>query len=124
VLDHGEGTHGPPPPRIRDALINELIPTIQNSRAKEFERIHAVRAMGLEGYALGADTLIDLLRTGCEIPREELVWSLESISGLTLGADPEVWAAWWESLPEQAKSLLDSTESGVTTISMRSESGS
>ena len=105
VLDHGEGTHGPPAAAIRDVLINELIPTIRNSQANEFERIHAVRMMGMEGYAMGADTLIDLLRTGGEIPREELVWALESISGLTLGDDPEAWTAWWEGVPEQARCL-------------------
>jgi len=98
VIDHGEGAHGPPPPRIRDVLINELIPTIQNSQANELARIHAVRTMGGEGYTVGADTLIGLLRSGGEIPREELVWALESISGLTLGDDPEAWIMWWQSL--------------------------
>jgi len=114
VLEHGEGTHGPPPPCIRDTLINELIPIIQNSQAPVFERIHAVRVMGMEGYTLGADSLIGLLRTGGEIPREELVWSLESISGSTLGDDPEAWAKWWESVPEQARSR--SRPSGSVTV--------
>jgi len=103
VLDHGEGTHGPPPPRIRDVLTNVLIPTVQNRQAKEFVRIQAVRTMGMEGYALGAESLIGLLRIGSEIPREELVWALESISGLAKGEDPEAWTAWWESVPEQAR---------------------
>ena len=103
VLDHGEGTHGPPPPRIQAALIEELIPTILNSETEIFDRIHAVRAMGLEGYALGADSLIGLLRTESEIPRGELAWALESISGLTKGDDPEAWAAWWKGIPEQVR---------------------
>jgi len=124
VLDHGDGTHGPPPPRVRDVLIHELIPTIQNRQADEFERIHAVRTMGMEGYTLGADSLIGLLRIGSEIPREELVWALESISGLTLGDNPDPWATWWEAVPEHAKRVSGSTESGMATTSMRSDSGS
>jgi hypothetical protein len=103
VLEHGEGTHAPPPPAIRDALNRELIPTIQNRQAPLLDRTHAVRIMGGEGYAAGADTLIDLVRTGSEIPREELVWALESISGLTLGDDADAWTNWWQSLPETAK---------------------
>jgi len=59
--------------------------------------------MGMEGYTLGADSLIGLLRIGSEIPRGDLVWALESISGLVLGEDPEAWAKWWESVPEQAR---------------------
>ena len=116
VLEHGEGTHAPPTPRIRDVLITELIPTIRNRQAKELDRIHAVRTMGMEGYALGADALIDLLRTGGDIPSEELVWALESISGLVQGADPEAWAAWWASVPEKARSCSDSSDPGGTTI--------
>ncbi len=111
VLEHGEGAHAPPAAEIRDVLEHELIPTIRNSRAIAFERVHAVRIMGMEGYAMGADTLIDLLRTGGEIPREELVWALESISGLTLGDDPEAWQTWWQSVPEHAKLFTGSTGS-------------
>ena len=59
--------------------------------------------MGQAGYALGADTLIGLLRSDDEIPPEEVVWSLEAISGLVLGDDPDRWTAWWQSLPEEAR---------------------
>jgi hypothetical protein len=121
VLDHGEGAHGPPAPGVRDVLENELIPTIRNSEANVSERIHAVRIMGMEGYTVGADTLIELLRTGGAIPGEDLAWALESISGLVLGNDPEAWAAWWESLPEQAQPFQNSTESNATTTSTTSE---
>jgi hypothetical protein len=105
VLARGEGAHAPPPPRVRDALILEVIPTIRNTQAPVSDRVHAIRLMGAEGYALGADTLIDLLRTGGEIPGEDLVWALGAISGLSLGKDPEAWNAWWEGLPQEARGL-------------------
>jgi hypothetical protein len=112
VLDHGEGTHGPPPARVEDALVREVIPMIRNSQAQVTDRVHAVRMMGAEGYALGSDTLIGLLRAGSEIPGDELVWALESISGLTLGRDPEAWARWWEGLPERARCFSQQSDSG------------
>jgi hypothetical protein len=86
-------------------LILEVIPTIRNTQAPVSDRVHAIRLMAAEGYALGADTLIDLLRTGGEIPGEDLVWALEAISGLSLGKDPEAWNAWWEGLPQEARGL-------------------
>ena len=61
--------------------------------------------MGQNGFGLGADSLIGLLRNGREAPKKELIWALESISGLTLGDDPDGWAAWWEGVPEEAKCL-------------------
>jgi hypothetical protein len=102
VLERGEGTHAPPPAPVRDALLHEVIPTIRDSQRPLLDRIHAVRTMGTEGYALGADVLIDLLKSSSAIPREELIWALESISGLTLGDDVQAWLRWWEAVPQAA----------------------
>jgi hypothetical protein len=94
VLHHENATYALPPPDVQDALIHRVIPMIQNSQAKAIERIQAVRAMGNAGFAIGADSLIGLLRDGSEIPKEELVWALEAISGMTFGDDADAWAAW------------------------------
>jgi hypothetical protein len=110
VLEGGEGTHAPPPDRIRAILVNELIPTLQNNQLPLFERIQAIRVMGMEGYALGTSYLISLLRNGGDIPPEEPVWALESISGSALGNDPEVWTRWWQSVPEEARNRALSEE--------------
>ncbi len=47
--------------------------------------------MGRSRIRFGFDTLIDLLSKGDQIPSKEIVWALESISGLALGEDVEKW---------------------------------
>jgi len=101
VLDHGIGFHGPPPPHIRDTLLVGVIPIVQDHGAHPLERIQAIREMGRAGYVLGADALIEILDADDQIPREEVIWSLEAISGLVLGADPKRWADWWDGLPQK-----------------------
>lgn len=102
VLDRGIGVYESPPPQVQDALLGRIIPIVQDHRAKIMDRIQAVRAIGLAGHVLGATALIDLLREPGEIPKEEIVWSLEAISGLVLGDDPERWSAWFSELPREA----------------------
>ena len=51
VLDRGIGSHEPPPDGIRDALMNRVIPIVQDEAAKSAERIQAIREMGRTGYA-------------------------------------------------------------------------
>ena len=99
ILDRGIGRHDAPPRDIRDALLERVIPLVQNQRADELERIQAIREMGRAGYALGADALIDLLDRDHRIPTEEVVWSLESISGRALGNDVKKWMGWFHQLP-------------------------
>jgi hypothetical protein len=82
-----------------------VIPMIENSQANAIERVQAVRAMGNAGFAMGANSLIGLLRDGSEIPKEELVWALEAISGMRFGDDADAWAAWWDTVPEAAKCM-------------------
>lgn len=107
VLDRGIGSHGPPPHDIRDALTNRVIPIVEDEGANTLERIQAIREMGRTGYALGADALIDLLGTDDQIPPKEVVWSLESISGLALGNDIEKWTDWFDHLPSDATGVAD-----------------
>jgi len=107
VLDRGIGSHGSPPHDIRDALTNRVIPIVEDEGANTLERIQAIREMGRAGYALGADALIDLLGKDDQIPSEEVVWSLESISGLALGDDVEKWTDWFDHLPSDATGVTD-----------------
>jgi hypothetical protein len=99
VLGRGIGSHEAPPPHFRDALTDRIIPIIKDPQAKFMDRIQAIRDMGRVGYALGVDSLIDLLREGEVVPREEIVWALEAISGQAWGDDPDRWTEWWDGLP-------------------------
>ena len=61
---------------------------IEDHQVNSDDRILAVRHLGAAGYFLGADALIDLSRgDGDMIPREEVVWALEMISGMAYGDD-------------------------------------
>ena len=102
VLGRGVGEHEPPPPQVREALLGRLIPIAADPRAKVMDRIQAIRDLGRAGYVLGADVLIDLLRAEDPVPRREVVWALEAISGLALGEDVGRWEAWWAGLPRAA----------------------
>jgi hypothetical protein len=102
VLDRGIGSHRPPPPEIRDALLERVIPIAQDPNAIGMDRIQAIREMGRIGYVLGADALIDLLGQEDQIPAEEIIWSLESMSGLAFGNHVERWMDWFDHLPSNA----------------------
>jgi hypothetical protein len=102
VLDRGSGLHGPAPSDVSDTLLEKVIPIVQDQGADRLERIQAIREMGRNGYVLGADALIEVLSEDDQIPSEEVVWSLESISGLALGDDVERWTDWFNRLPEAA----------------------
>jgi len=102
VLARGVGTHEPPPERVRRALLEWVIPFIDDPDAEPTEKILAVRDMGRAGFTLGADALIDLLRDADADLHEEVVWALENISGIACGDKVAAWRAWWESLPAEA----------------------
>ncbi len=99
VLDQGIGVHEPPPPHIREALYERVLPVIRDRRAPRADRIQAIRDWRKAAYAMGADVLIDLLRDPGDIPREEIIGSLRVVSGLSWGDEPERWQAWWNDLP-------------------------
>lgn len=103
VRARGVGVHEVPPLRIRTAIVNRIVPLVEDPRAKIMDRIQAVRELGRVGYPLGADALIRLLASPGEIPSAEIVWSLEAISGLTLGGDVRSWKEWWDRLPSDVK---------------------
>ncbi len=99
VLDQGIGTYDPPPDRIRDGLLDRVIPAIRDRKAKRGDRIVAIREWASHGFVLGADALIDLLREPGDIPKEEIVWALCMVSGMAWGDEPERWQTWWDNLP-------------------------
>ena len=107
VLARGIGSHGPAPHDIHDALTNRVIPLVEDGEANTLERIQAIREMGRTGYVLGADALIDLLGKDDQIPSKEVVWSLESISGLALGDDVKMWTEWFDHLPGDGSGVTD-----------------
>ena len=83
--------------------MNRVIPLIENRQAKREDRIQAIRYIGIEGYVLAADALIGLLQGDDAIPREEVVWALEAISGMAYGDDQDRWTDWWNSLPTEVR---------------------
>jgi len=107
VLGRGIGSHGPPPSDICDALLDRVIPIVQDHGADQLERIQATRDIGRAGYVLGADALIEVLGKQDQIPAEEVVWSLESISGLALGNDLDRWIGWLNHLPAETARVAD-----------------
>jgi predicted RNA-binding Zn-ribbon protein involved in translation (DUF1610 family) len=103
VQEQGIGAFTLPPPHVEEGLLNRLIPLIENRQGNREDRILAIRNMGSKGFVLGADALIGLLGREDAIPREELTWALEAISGMAYGDDPGRWIAWWNSLPAEVR---------------------
>jgi hypothetical protein len=102
VRGHGLGSYAPPPAEIQSALLSGIIPTVQDGNSRIMERIQAVREIGRLGYCMGADALIDLLRTADMILIPEIIWSLQQISGHPWGHDVDRWKAWLEIVPPAA----------------------
>jgi hypothetical protein len=107
VLAKGVGDHEPPPTVIRKALLDHIIPLVADRRAMPEDRIRAIRDMGMAGYTLGADTLIDLLHERDPELRAGAAWALEMISGTTGGDKVGHWEAWWDSLPQEAEAAVN-----------------
>lgn len=105
VRERAPGAHGPPPAAVEETLASRIIPLATDRSAKFRDRVHAIREMGRTGFTRGADALIALLADPGDVPRDEVVWALESISGLPLGDDHVRWSAWWDGLPSQAEAL-------------------
>ena len=126
---HKQGTGGfaPLPPQVQHKLKHQVIPLVANRQAKRKDRILAIRNIGIEGYVFGADALIELLHGDDAIPREEVIWALEAISGMAHGNDKERWSAWWSSLPIEIREGRHLNEENLTqcasqTTDMRSRS--
>ncbi len=103
VQEQGTGTFALPPPEIVCKLTHRLMPLIEDRQADPGDRILAVRRLGSGGHALGASALIEVLGRDDSIPREELIWALEAISGMPHGEDIGRWRSWWSSLPEEIR---------------------
>jgi hypothetical protein len=104
------GADSVPPPEIRAAIIEKLVPAIRDRSKKAQDRVRAMRSLGATGYVLGANTLIDMLREGDERFTETATWSLEAISGLALGNDAARWSRWWAEHDPATVSALEFAE--------------
>jgi hypothetical protein len=85
VQEQGIGTFAPLPPRIEEGLLDRLVPLIEDREANREDRILAIRRMGSQGYFMGADALIGLLRNVDAIPREVInsaLWWKDRAPGL------------------------------------------
>ena len=85
VESQGYGYGEPPSARIPDALLNRVLPVIQNPLAPHADRIQAIRNWRKAGVPIGAGTLIDLLRNPGDIPKDEIIWSLSRRLGNGMG---------------------------------------
>jgi hypothetical protein len=106
VQQQGIGTFAPLPDLTQDKLLHHVIPLIEDRQAKREDRILAIRNLGIDGYILGANALIGLLQSDNAIPKEEVVWALEAISGMAYSDDKDRWADWWSSLPAEIRNGL------------------
>jgi len=91
-----------PPPEIRTAILDRLVPAIRDRSKKAQDRIQAMRALGSAGYVLGSDALIEVLQERDERLAPTATWALESISGLGWGSDTDRWSEWWSSRDPQS----------------------
>lgn len=97
----GVGQHVPPPAEYAEVLARGPVATIENEQAPQIERLRAIRRLGREGFVVGVNALIDILRRGPEDLTVEAVWALEAISAQPLGADVAAWEAWRANLPAE-----------------------
>jgi hypothetical protein len=102
VLEQGIGPDLPPPPHVLEALLTRVLPVIRDPEAPRGDRILAIRDWKKAGVTLGADTLIELLRNPGDISKDEIIWSLNAVSGMPWGDDPARWQAWWDDLSTES----------------------
>jgi DNA-directed RNA polymerase subunit RPC12/RpoP len=98
VDGQGVGEHFPPPEHVAEHLLAGPIARLASPETLPGERVSAIRELGEQGYLLGADRLIAVLRDENEEVCAEATWALECISGQVLGSSPAVWEKWWEGL--------------------------
>ena len=101
MLDRGIGTYEPPPDRIRDAMLERVLPVIRDRQAKRGDRLVAIGEWASAGFVLGADALIGVLRDPGDLPKEQVVWRVCMVSGMAWGDEPDRWQAWWDDLPTE-----------------------
>jgi hypothetical protein len=58
-----------------------------------------LRYLGAAGHVIAGRALIALLSGVDSVPKEQVVWALEAISGMSYGDDGARWTVWWHDLP-------------------------
>ena len=66
-------------PEFAAALLNRLLPVIQDPLATRADRIQAIRQWRKAGVPIGADTLIGLLCEPGDIPKDEIIRALRRL---------------------------------------------
>jgi hypothetical protein len=107
VAEFGVGEHEPPPAHVREALLNRVIPLVEDIDADPWERTRAMRDMAEAGYLFGGDALIGVLEDEGPPLRREAAAALELISGVPAGEDVRRWWEWWQDLPSAAVPVRD-----------------
>jgi hypothetical protein len=110
ALDRCDGLPYDVPPPQRQVQLQSLISQrILDRTLPAAERARAVRCLGGTSYAGAAGVLIALVDDPrCEF-RDEIIRSLENLSGRALGDDLTAWQAWWSALPAAIRWDEDST---------------
>lgn len=85
----------PPSPPKRVAISRVVNRLRLDQEATTAERSRMVRLLGHSGHIFGAGVLMELLADSACRFRGDVIWSLESISGLALGDDSTAWQSWW-----------------------------
>jgi hypothetical protein len=58
-----------------------------------------LRYVGTTGHVIAGSALFALLSGDYGIPKEQVIWALEAISGMSYGDDVARWTAWSHDLP-------------------------
>ena len=99
-----------PPREIGSAITLRLLPAIRDRSKRAQDRIQAIRSLGMAGYVVGAQALIDVLHEGDDRLTQSAIWALEAISGHCYGSDLSRWSQWWKSRDPKTVSEFELAE--------------
>lgn len=107
VARRGIGPHLPPSSQHREAIVGRVLPVLRDPGASPEDRILALRSWAVEGHAIGAEGVISLLDEPGTIPKEEAIWALRMVSGMTWGDEPGRWRDWYKGLPDDCRNASE-----------------
>jgi hypothetical protein len=81
-----------PQPIIKNAIVDQIIPSLNCADTSFEQRQILIRRLGAAGYVFTLSQLLDQLQRGPSEIRDDVIWSLEAISGKHCGADVERWS--------------------------------
>ncbi len=91
VATLGRGPHG------KAAMIGRLLAMLFVILFQSSVRTSTARGQGVDPIASSAGT----------IPKEEAIWALRMVSGMTWGDEPGRWRDWYKGLPDDCRNASE-----------------